>query len=194
VVGLAVVAACALLGARFLGGASDTVPVWAARSTLQEGQPVGSADVVRREVRFADQADADRYVSAEGDLPAGTTLRRAVGAGELLPRGALGTSGAASRTELPLSVDTEAVPSTVRVGSTVDVWVTPDDAAAAKPGGRATLVLDDVAVVSVPESGTSLGPTATRQVIVGVGEDQEGRLPASIAALSSGAVVLTVQR
>jgi hypothetical protein len=76
----------------------------------------------------------------------------------------------------------------------VDVWVTPGDAAAAKAHGRATLVLDDVAVVSVPESGTSLGPTATRQVIVGVGEDQEERLPASIAALSSGAVVLTVQR
>jgi hypothetical protein len=76
----------------------------------------------------------------------------------------------------------------------VDVWVTPDDAADAKPGGRATLVFDDVAVVSVPDSGTTLGPTATRQVIVGVGEDQEGRLPASIAALSSGAVVLTVQR
>ena len=49
-------------------------------------------------------------------------------------------------------------------------------------------------MVSAPESGTSLGPTATRQVIVGVGEDQEGRLPTSIAALSSGTVVLTVQR
>ncbi len=195
VVGLAVVAVCALLGARFLGGASDTVPVWAVRSTLQEGQPVGAADVVRREVRFADQADADRYVAADADLPAGSTLRRAVGAGELLPRGALGSPGAASRTEVPLSVDTEAVPSTVRVGSTVDVWVTPDRAADAKPGtGRSTLVFDDVAVVSTPESGTSLGPTATRQVIVGVGEDQEGRLPTSIAALSSGTVVLTVQR
>ena len=195
VVGLAVVAVCALLGARFLGGVSDTVPVWAVRSTLQEGQPVGAADVVRREVRFADQADADRYVSADADLPAGSTLRRAVGAGELLPRGALGSSGAASHTEVPLSVDTEAVPSTVRVGSTVDVWVTPDRAADAKPGtGRSTLVFDDVAVVSTPESGTSLGPTATRQVIVGVGEDQEGRLPTSIAALSSGTVVLTVQR
>jgi hypothetical protein len=196
VVGLAVVAVCALLGARFVGGSSETVPVWAVRASLQEGQPVGSGDVVRRQVRFADQAQADRYVSADSDLPAGATLHRDVGAGELLPRGALGSSGSVSRTEVPLSVDSEAVPSTVRVGSTVDVWVTPDDGSSdAKPGSaRSTLVFDDVPVVSVPASSTSLGPSSTRQVIVGVGEDQQGRLPRSIAALSSGTVVLTVRR
>jgi hypothetical protein len=55
-------------------------------------------------------------------------------------------------------------------------------------------VFDDVAVVSAPRAGTTLGPTATRQVIVGVAEAQRPRLPVSIAALSRGDVVLTVQR
>ena len=41
---------------------------------------------------------------------------------------------------------------------------------------------------------TSLGPTATRQVIVGVDEDQQSRLPTSLAALAGGTVVLTAQR
>ncbi len=194
-VGVAVLAVCALLGARFLGASSDTVAVWALRVDLQEGQPVGAADVVRRQVRFADQADADRYVSAAGDLPAGARLDRPVGAGELLPRAALGSAGVVARTEVPLLVDTEAVPATVRVGSSVDVWVTPDAVKDARPGsGRSTLVFDDVAVVAAPSSGTTLGPTATRQVIVGVGDDQQSRLPTAIAALSSGTVVLTVQR
>ena len=62
------------------------------------------------------------------------------------------------------------------------------------PGRRATRVLDDVPVVAAPRTSTALGPTATRQVIVAVGDDQQTRLPTSIAALSSGDVVLTVQR
>ena len=195
VVGVAVLAVCALLGARFLGGPSGTAPVWAVRTGLQEGQPVGADDVVRRQVRFAGQGDADRYLSASSPLPAGATLNRPVGAGELLPRAALGADGSAARTDVPLSVDTEAVPATVRVGSTVDVWVTPDGARDAKPGSaRSTLVFDDVPVVSLPEAGTSLGPTATRQVIVGVGPDQDDGLPTAIAALAGGAAVLTVAR
>jgi hypothetical protein len=197
--GIALVALCALLGARFLGGADDTVGVWAARGALNEGQQVGPGDLVRRQVRFDDQADADRYLSADDPLPDGATLARAVGRGELLPRAAVGAAGQASLTEVPLSVPTEAVPSTVRVGSTVDVWVTPQTAAAdadAKTprAGRSTLVFDDVAVVAAPRTGTTLGPTATRQVIVGVTGAQATRLPTSIAALAGGDVVLTVQR
>jgi hypothetical protein len=198
VVGIAVVAVCALLGARLVGGADDTVGVWSARAALSAGQPVEVADLVRREVRFADQDAADAYLSADSPLPSGTRLARAVGSGELLPRGALGGAGSVALTEVPLSVASDAVPSTVRVGSVVDVWVTPDAAGAAEERGadpaRAALVFDDVAVVSVPRPGSSLGPTATRQVIVGVEEDQQARLPLSLAALAGGTVLLTARR
>jgi hypothetical protein len=204
VVGIAVIAVCALLGARLLDASDDTVPVWAARGSLAEGQPLTAADVTRRQVRFADRADADRYLSAESALPDGTVLARAVGAGELLPRAAVGPAGTGDLTEVPLSVGTEAVPATVRVGTVVDVWVTPDgtltdagSAAGAAPGGpapRSTLVFDDVAVVSAPRTSTSLGPAATRQVIVGVGGEQLSRLPRALAALAGGTVVLTAPR
>jgi hypothetical protein len=86
----------------------------------------------------------------------------------------------------------------------VDVWVTPDgaltDAGSAAggaprgPAPRSTLVFDDVAVVSAPRTGTSLGPSATRQVIVGVGGEQLARLPRALAALAGGTVVLTAPR
>ena len=68
-VGVAVVAACTLLGARLLAGADDTVAVWAAGASLGEGQQVGTADLVARRVRFVDQRDADRYLPAAGALP-----------------------------------------------------------------------------------------------------------------------------
>ncbi|QWZ06738.1 hypothetical protein KRR39_14455 [Nocardioides panacis] len=115
-----------------------------------------------------------------------------------MPRAALGGAGSVPLTEVPLSVASDAVPATVRVGSVVDVWVTPDAAGAAEGRGaapaRAALVFDDVSVVSVPRTGSSLGPTATRQVIVGVEEDQQVRLPLSLAALAGGTVLLTARR
>lgn len=193
------VAVCALLGARLLGGADDTVGVWAARSAMNAGQPVTTADLVRREVRFADQDAADAYLSSDTAPPDGAALGREVGAGELVPRGALGAPDTGSLTEVPVSVDTDAVPATLRVGTVVDVWVTPDGAVSdTHPAGprapRSTLVFDDVAVVSAVRSGTSLGPSATRQVIVGVAENQESALPTSLAALAGGTVVLTAQR
>lgn len=187
-VGIAVVAGCALLGGKLLAASDDTVGVWAARASLAEGQEVGTADVVRREVRFADQADADHYLSADQPLPDDAEVGRPVGAGELLPRTALGTGDTGSRTEVPLSVGADAVPATVHVGSVVDVWVT------AEKGARSTLVFDDVPVLATPRSADSLGPTTTRQVIVGVGQAQQAALPRSIAALGGGDVLLTVRR
>jgi len=199
-VGVVLVAACALLGATLLGGSDDTVGVWAARRAMNAGESVSADDLVRRDVRFADQHDADTYLSADTPLPSRATLTRAVGAGELVPRGALGAAGSQALTEVPLSVDSEAVPSTLRVGAVVDVWVTPDRATDGSgpvdgsDAARSVLVFDDVAVLSVPRSGSSLGPTATRQVIVGVAEDQQSRLPTSLAALAGGSVLLTARR
>lgn len=201
--GLALVAACALVGARVLSSADDTVAVWAAGTALNPGQQVEQADLVRTSVRFRDQRDADRYLSADADLASGASVDRPVGEGELLARSALGGPSTGSLTEVPLSVGTEAVPDTVQVGSTVDVWVTPQSPASAATSGtasggrselRSTRVLRGVRVVSAPTPSTSLGPTATRQVIVGVGRDQSGLLPRAIGALSSGDVLLTARR
>lgn len=193
-VGVALVAVCALLGATVLGGADATVGVWAARVPLTDGQALVAGDLVRREVRFTADGDANRYVSADAPLPAGTVLTRDVGPGELLPRATLGTTDRAAAVEVPLSVPTDAVPATLRPGSVVDVWVTPDpdlaaDVSAAKDAGS-VLVLGRVRVLSVSRAGGALGPTASRQVIVGVEPSQEDALPAALAQLARGSVVL----
>jgi hypothetical protein len=191
VVGVALVAVSALLGAALLDGGDDTASVWAVRRALGAGQPVTSADLVPRDVGFGDAAAADHYVSASSPFPEGAVLTRDVGAGELLPRAALG-SDAPALVEVPLTVPAEAVPATVRVGSVVDVWATPDPdlAAADAEDAESTLVFAGVTVVAVSRSGGALGPTPTRQVIVGVEDSVQDYLPTALAELARGSVVL----
>jgi hypothetical protein len=197
VVGVTLVAVSVLVGARLFAGADDSVAVWSARTAMSAGQPLGPGDLVRTQVRFDSQADADRYLSADAAPAPGTVLRRDVGTGELLPRAAVTGRAAADLVEVPLSVPSDGVPATVRVGSVVDVWVAPGQATVptgdAVPG-RAALVFDDVTVVAVPRAASALGPTATRQVIVGVGSRQQAGLPRALARLSGGSVLLTRQR
>lgn len=189
-----IVAVSVVLGARLLGGADDTVAVWAARGELTEGTALAAGDLVARRIRFADETLADRYLSATDRLPPGTTLQRDVAAGELLPRSALGTSRP-ELVEVPLAVAAEAVPGTVHTGSVVDVWVTPASGQAAPTGGQrpveSVLIFDDVTVVAAPRSGSALGPSTTRQVIVGVGSAAASSLPESLGRLAGGSIVIT---
>ncbi|MFP5253198.1 MAG: hypothetical protein ACLGH4_05330 [Actinomycetes bacterium] len=191
-VGIALVAVTALLGATLLGD-RDATPVWAARGPLAEGQAVEADDLVARDVRFADPADASRYVAADGPVPDGLVLTRPVGSGELLPLTALG-QGTEPLLEVPLTVTAEAVPSTVRAGSVVDVWVTPspDLVVDEETEGNAdsVLVFASVRVVALSRAGGALGPAATRQVIVGLEQDQQASLPRALGRLARGDVVL----
>lgn len=190
-VGVVLVAGSGLLGATLLSG-DATVAVWATRDALAEGEPVRADSLVRREVRFSDQSDADRYVAAADPFPGGATLSRDVGPGELLPRAAIAPEQEAPVVELPLRVAAQAVPATVRTGSVVDVWVTPspDRATGTDADAAARLVLSDVRVLAVSRGGGALGAAAERQVIVGLDQSQESELARALADMAVGDVVL----
>jgi hypothetical protein len=193
IIGIVLVAGSVLLGARLLAHADDSVSVWALRHDLAKGARVGSDDVVPRHVRFFDAADADRYVSAAASVPASSVVTRDLGAGELLPRAALGSAAAHHVVEVPFSVATDAVPASVRPGAVVDVWVTPKASATDTGPQRAVRVFDDVTVVAVPAAGSSLGPTSSRQVVVAVPPGKETALPAALSRAATGTVVLVKQ-
>ncbi|HSV39463.1 MAG TPA: hypothetical protein VLI04_11960 [Nocardioidaceae bacterium] len=178
-------AICALLGARLVGKADDSVSVWAVRDDIVAGQSLSGADLEPVRVRFTEPADADRYISSHDDLPTGTVLLRGVGEGELLPRDALGTADDIELVELPITLPSHAVPATLRVGVVVDVWVT------AQESERSVRVLEGVPVLALPPGGSSLSPSADRQVIVGLDEERQESLPKALALLASGTVVLT---
>lgn len=193
-IGIAIVAASVLLGARLLGSADDTVGVLAVRADLPAGADVDEGALEVRQIRFADAVDADRYLSASDGVPKEARLTRAVGAGELLPRAALDTSSEAPLVEVPISVGSDDLPATVRQGSVVDVWVGADGVVGAvAKGARATKVLDDVVVVALPGREDSLAPEATRQLIVGLDETKSGDLAKAVGQISTGRVVITRQ-
>jgi hypothetical protein len=188
--GIALVAASVLVGARLLGGADDTVEVWSVDADLAAGQPVTEGDLVARRVRFDDDADGDRYLRVGDPLPDDATLSRAVGAGELLPAAALGATEE-GLTEVPVWAPAEVIPASIESGSVVDVWVTPTPGASSTNGS--VLVLDDVVVIAVPRGEDSFGPGGNRQVLVGVTDGAAPEVGQALAAAKDNRIVITRQ-
>jgi hypothetical protein len=188
--GLVLVAASVVLGARLMATADDTVPVWALTHDLPAGATVSKGDLESRNIRFPDDATADAYLSAGDPVPSGARLARAVSAGELLPRVAIAKGSGPALVEVPISVASDDLPATVRQGSHVDVWVTPKVSAVAGGKPTATKVLEDVVVVAVPGVTDRLAPQTTRQVIVGIPEQGAAQIGTALGATSDGHVVV----
>jgi hypothetical protein len=183
-VGLAIVAVCVLLGARLLASADDTISVWSVRHDMPAGSVITAADLQRQELRFDSAALAARYVSATDPVPDGTVLAREVAAGELLPRAALAADTPEDLVEVPIALASEAVPATLRSGELVDVWVTREDASGElRPAVR---VLEQVRVMALPQNGGALGPSATRQVVIGIPAEDESVVATALGQLSGG--------
>jgi len=173
-IGIVLVAASVVVGARVLAAADDTVQVWTAATDLGAGQRVAPDDLVAQRVRFADDAALAGYFTVDDELPADLELTRSVAAGELLPRGAVGTPAAAGLVEVPIAVEPELVPPSVAPGDVVDVYVVAPLTAAADgqdqqppPSGPA---LTGATVVAAPELASSFGTSGRRQLVVAVPE------------------------
>ena len=184
--GLVLVAVCAVVGARLLAGADDYALVWSATRELSAGSRLDSEAVQPHPIRFRSQEDADRYLSTDQSL-IGAVLSRPLGAGELIPSSAIATAGGNRVDELPLGVAAGAVPAGLRQGDRVDVWVVP-----AGPDDRRTTasrVLSSVLVVSAGAGQAGIGSTGLRTVVVGVDHDDR-QLSSVLPALTGGDVVL----
>ena len=172
-IGIVLVAASVVVGARVLAAADDTVQVWAAGSDLGAGQRVGADDLVAQRVRFADDEALAGYFTVDDELPADLELTRSVAAGELLPRGAVGAPEATGLVEVPIAVEPELVPPSVGPGDVVDVYVVapltvaPDSEAEPPRTGAA---LTGATVVSAPDLASSFGTTGKRQLVLAVPE------------------------
>jgi hypothetical protein len=181
--GLVLVVTSIVLGARLFDAADDSVVVWVVTEDVAAGQELTEDLVVARRVRFADRADADRYLSATAALPLPAVITRPIGAGELLPRGALGV--VERLVEFPLGVAPELVPATVRVGTVVDVWLTVP--------GTAGVADSRIVFAAVPVLGLSEEPTGLRellQVVVGLDSRQERALAGVLDDLRRGELTL----
>ncbi len=169
VVGLLLVCGSVLLGARLLATGDDTTPIWATDGPVAAGARLDEDDLTVVRVRFGSEDDAGRYLDASVPLGSGLVAVRDLGEGELVPADAVDADAEALR-ELPLTLPAGAVPPGARVGTRVDVWSVPRDAAASSSTGapaRGRLLLEDVPVLALGRGGVG-GPEALRQVVVGV--------------------------
>jgi hypothetical protein len=194
-VGLLIVTVSVVAGSRLLAAADDTVAVWAVDADAGPGAALGQDDLVVHRVRFAEPDDLDGYYRVDDTLPSEIRLVRAVGAGELLPRGAVGAADEPSdRVELPIAVEAEQVPSAVEAGSVVDVYLVGDPATGAEPAVEAGVpVLTEATVVDAPSvEGGFAGGAGRRQLVLAVPQDDAAAYFAAVAALETP--LLTVVR
>lgn len=157
--------------------------VWAADRDLQVGEEISPDDLTLVTLGDDDGALVQTYLQRDDDFPEDHVAARPVGAGELLPRSAL-SNDSQGRVEVALWAPAVAVPTGVRAGSVVDVWVTSEES-----GAR--LALQEVTVVAAPEPAQSLGPSGDRQVVLSVPSEKQGAVGEVLAAAHGGNVSVT---
>lgn len=181
--GVLLIAGSVVLGARLLAAADDTVTVWGMAADRGSGTPVAADDLEVQRVRFTDGAALAHYFPADQPVPEDLVLTRAVGAGELLARSAVGAAGDVPELEVPLAVDPQRVPPDVGTGSVVDVWVTGSDRPA----------LSGVTVVAAPSYDDGLALSGTRQVVVAVDDERAAAFERALGKLDDP-VIRILQR
>lgn len=165
-IGVVLVAASVVGGSRLLSAADDTVAVWASVEPHGAGDRLAAEDLTPVRVRFTDDATLTGYFAVDATLPRDLVLIRGVDAGDLVPRGAVGSAEQSDLVELPLAVDPELVPGSVGAGAVVDVYVvarTVDPDAATTPGQPA---LSAVTVLDAPSPADSFGTASGRRQLV----------------------------
>jgi hypothetical protein len=184
--GIAIVAACVVAGARILGSADETVAVWALAHDEAPGVRLTEDDLTTHRVRFADADDLHGYFRADRPLPDDLLLVHGLGAGELLPRSAVG-GVRGDLMQVPVALDPARVPPGIDTGSVVDVYVAgPGSARGGDPGPA----LAGVSVVAVVSAADSLTGSGQEQLTLAVPEEDAQDFVTRVG--SSDQVVVTV--
>lgn len=173
-VGALLVLVSVVAGARVIGAADQTVPVWAVTADLGPDVPLAAGDVVARRVHF--DAGAEHYLSAAGPSPVGRTLARPVGRGELLPAAALAPTANPDLRQVSVAVQRAGG---LARGAVVDVYqVPPSEARAEAPASTSTaaLVVPRVSIGRVEDSTRAIGAATTREVMLLVRVSDVGKV------------------
>jgi hypothetical protein len=185
-VGLALVLASVAVGSRVVAAADHTVGVYAAASTLTPGDQVRAGDLSVVHVRLGDVAG--RYLLADGGVPEGSVVLRAVPAGELLARSAVGEAAALDRRPVGVPVSGP-VPAGLVKGAQVDVWVSEPDRDRSGTYRDPVRLAEAAEVAEVTSGGGTFGAGGATTVQVLLADSE---LRPALRALAAGAEVALV--
>jgi hypothetical protein len=189
VVGVMLVLLSVAIGAKVVAAASDTVPMYAAATSLVPGRQVTQRDVKRVDVQLG--GDRGSYVAADHDIASDTFVLREVRPGELVPSSALGQKVDVNLKPVSVPVDSGGAEQ-LDAGSVVDVWVNAkDQSSATERYGKPVKTIKGAPVVRKPDVGngglgTVSGATAV-QIMV-----PEADVQALIAAIDQDAKITLV--
>lgn len=176
-IGIALVVICAVVGARIISSADDTVPVLAAASTIGPGQELKPGLVETRDVQIE---DVGLYLT--GDVGTGYVVTREVRRGELVPRSAVGKAVDLANGQViryvPIALPTAELPDGLVPGSAVDVWTLSDG------GANRLLARAQVSAVAGGSSGALgvEGSSATVTLAVSAGTASHKKLVSRLVA------------
>ncbi len=160
----------------------QTVPVFAAVSTLVPGQKVTRADVVEVDVSLGSARDA--YLDV-GSWTEDVVADRVVAAGELVPATALVPARAAAQTTVVIQSSAD-VPAAVQVGAGVELWSAPRLEQGRFESPR--ILVADAVVVSVDREDSPLGASrAAVELVI-----PRAAVAETLAALADGAAMSIV--
>jgi hypothetical protein len=176
--GILLIALSVTAGARIVGGADRSIQVWALTRDVSAGTVLVRADLEPARVRLFDRGP--RYLRAAGS-PAGRTVSRDLGRGELLPASAVVAVPPAAIVAVP--VQPQNAPALTH-GQAVDVWATVEGCAPVR-------VLADVPVQDVrsDRAGALSVSAGSVQVVLRVPPADAARL---VTALGVDAVIRLV--
>lgn len=187
-VGVVLVTGSVVLGSRVLASADDTTPVWSLSSDVVAGSLVPTDAVQVDDVRLDDANDAALYLQGDEPFPSDLVAAHDLVAGELVNRSDVRPPDERAGAELPVAVQDGHRPIDLTVGERVDVWVAPgQDGGSSQPAQR---VLDSVDVIGVDATGGGIGGGSGAVVLLGLDRPDEGSMPDTMSAITSGTVVL----
>jgi flagella basal body P-ring formation protein FlgA len=170
VLGVALVLASVLLGARLVSSARHTAPVVAARRDLAAGTVLSADDLTVVSARLPGVASGS-YATGPAQL-VGRRLSHAVSAGELVPVAAV--DSVATHTTVTVPLEAAAAPD-LRKGQRIELWVSVGNCAA-------LVLLPDVAVQAVrTDSGAFGSGTGGQDVTISVAPALAERVVAALA-------------
>lgn len=156
--GVLLLVASIAIGAKVIGAASRTSPVWSVAHDLSAGTVLTAADLVAAEVNLADAAGAYLAMSA---TPVGQQTNRNLSGGELLPAAAVGAVG--DGRVLSISVASDRMAPGVTHGSRIDLYLVSGRAAVGEEVQTSLLQADvTVQAVTAPASGGLSGAVSNR--------------------------------